>query len=303
MLRSAMAVPDGSRPLSNDELDALPAQEKLRRMDIIDKGAQFFANQGGLGKAFLGSHPDVDSKHPVKSFELMQNSQGEKGMLVNLNRKDGAPAALDYPQRRTGEKTVLPIGAFSKTLWDLSGAFGGGDLTKREEVIARNKNATGLENLRHSNKMTEQGGKPRTKTEMRKNMEYLVSSGVAKNEREARKLLLQSKSNPTKMVMDAVSSTEENQMLMNIKPGDSRYKDRGQIISDAMDLLDQINGRTSPQQAQAMPEQPAPQAQPAPQQTGGLPPQAASQLQEGAITRFGNGQAWTLKNGQPVQVQ
>jgi hypothetical protein len=39
--------------------------------------------------------------------------------------------------------------------------------------------------------------------------------------------------------------------------------------------------------------------QPAPTQ---LPPQAVSQLKEGVNTTFANGQVWTLKNGQPAQV-
>jgi len=34
-----------------------------------------------------------------------------------------------------------------------------------------------------------------------------------------------------------------------------------------------------------------------------LPPQAVSQLQEGRVTTFGNGQKWMLQNGQPVRVQ
>lgn len=34
-----------------------------------------------------------------------------------------------------------------------------------------------------------------------------------------------------------------------------------------------------------------------------IPPAAAAQLREGQITTFGNGQRWTLQNGQPVQVQ
>lgn len=44
----------------------------------------------------------------------------------------------------------------------------------------------------------------------------------------------------------------------------------------------------------------APSASPvAPQ----IPPEAISQLKEGAVTTFGNGQKWTLKNGQPAQVE
>lgn len=34
-----------------------------------------------------------------------------------------------------------------------------------------------------------------------------------------------------------------------------------------------------------------------------LPPTARARLKEGQVTTFGNGQRWTLKNGQPVQVQ
>ena len=39
------------------------------------------------------------------------------------------------------------------------------------------------------------------------------------------------------------------------------------------------------------------------QSTGGLPPQAASQLREGVVTTFGNGQKWQLQGGKPVRVQ
>jgi hypothetical protein len=34
-----------------------------------------------------------------------------------------------------------------------------------------------------------------------------------------------------------------------------------------------------------------------------LPPAALSQLKEGVVTKFANGQQWTLKNGQPTQVK
>lgn len=38
-------------------------------------------------------------------------------------------------------------------------------------------------------------------------------------------------------------------------------------------------------------------------QTQGPPPETIKQLKEGVATTFGNGQVWTLKGGQPVQVQ
>lgn len=49
----------------------------------------------------------------------------------------------------------------------------------------------------------------------------------------------------------------------------------------------------------------APGAAPARPSTvgGGLPPEARTRLKEGVVTRFANGQAWTLQSGQPVQVQ
>lgn len=34
-----------------------------------------------------------------------------------------------------------------------------------------------------------------------------------------------------------------------------------------------------------------------------LPPEAVARLKEGVVIKFGNGQSWTLQNGQPVQVQ
>lgn len=85
------------------------------------------------------------------------------------------------------------------------------------------------------------------------------------------------------------------------------------------DLVDRNPGPIDPR----MQAQPAPAGQPAPTPAPGgsnkvqdlvgkpapapqaqqLPPQAAARLKEGAVTRFGNGQSWTLQNGQPVQVQ
>jgi hypothetical protein len=38
------------------------------------------------------------------------------------------------------------------------------------------------------------------------------------------------------------------------------------------------------------------------QQAATIPEQARAQLKEGQVTTFGNGQKWTLKNGQPAQV-
>ena len=56
----------------------------------------------------------------------------------------------------------------------------------------------------------------------------------------------------------------------------------------------------APGKTSAAPSQAAPQQAPA---TGGLPPQAVSQLKEGTITTFANGQKWTIKDGKPQQVQ
>jgi len=42
---------------------------------------------------------------------------------------------------------------------------------------------------------------------------------------------------------------------------------------------------------------------PRPAAPSAIPPQAVARLREGVTTRFANGQKWTLKNGQPVQVQ
>lgn len=41
---------------------------------------------------------------------------------------------------------------------------------------------------------------------------------------------------------------------------------------------------------------------PAPRPAAALPPAARAQLRNGQITTFGNGQRWTLRNGQPVKV-
>lgn len=55
---------------------------------------------------------------------------------------------------------------------------------------------------------------------------------------------------------------------------------------------------TSKEQEKA-PASPAPAFKP---EAGGLPPEAAAQLKPGHVTTFGNGQKWTIENGQPKQL-
>lgn len=61
----------------------------------------------------------------------------------------------------------------------------------------------------------------------------------------------------------------------------------------------------TPNPVTAPPPPAATRTPPASAQSGGasLPPAARAKLKEGAITTFGNGQKWTLKNGVPTQVK
>lgn len=65
-------------------------------------------------------------------------------------------------------------------------------------------------------------------------------------------------------------------------------------VSDLYESFDLPSGR--PNRPVPAPPAPAPSA-------SSLPPQAVAKLREGVQTRFGNGQIWTLRNGQPVQVK
>jgi len=300
MVRSAMSDNLGN-PLTQEAFQALPQEEQARRIGIIDQGSTWLTNEGGFMKKYLGSNPSVNSEKPVYGHQLMQSPTGSLGVMTHLNRKDGGTGPLDYPNRKDGQGTVIPIETFNGMLWNATGVFLGDKLTERQKLNLQNKNAVGLENLKHRNRLSEKEANPTdTRTPMRKNIEYLVSSGIAKTKGEALKIVQRAKSNPTKMITDMVTATEENQTVFNIKPGDERYRSREQIIADSMSLLDQINGRATPEQSQG--QGTVVQSQQPPQQEG-LPQQAAAQLKEGATTTFGNGQTWTLQNGQPVRVK
>jgi len=60
---------------------------------------------------------------------------------------------------------------------------------------------------------------------------------------------------------------------------------------------------TPPPGPAAAPGTPPPGQTPGPGTGQSLPPAAVSQLMEGRVTVFGNGQKWTLRGGKPVQVQ
>jgi hypothetical protein len=73
------------------------------------------------------------------------------------------------------------------------------------------------------------------------------------------------------------------------------------LSPEAKGALEKIKAR-NPSKAEAKPA--ATSAAPAPKPgASALPAAAQSKLQEGHITTFGNGQKWTLHNGQPEQVQ
>lgn len=68
-------------------------------------------------------------------------------------------------------------------------------------------------------------------------------------------------------------------------------------LGDDGGVEDYGEGVTSP------PPATAPRAPARPAGAGGLPDRARAQLREGQPTTFANGQTWTLRNGQPVQVK
>lgn len=75
---------------------------------------------------------------------------------------------------------------------------------------------------------------------------------------------------------------------------DPQWKDLATQRQQALDIMQkkEKEGDTAPAQTS---EAATPVAS--------IPPEAASQLKEGQITTFGNGQQWTLQGGQPVQVK
>ena len=98
--------------------------------------------------------------------------------------------------------------------------------------------------------------------------------------------------------------TKDQQKQLGLILGDvrQRIQSKQQIVQDT---LDKINGASGRQEIVAADKDARDRlrALESPQQQTQLPPQAAAQLKEGIHTTFGNGQTWTLKNGQPNQVK
>lgn len=283
--------------LSQDAFRQLPEAEQTQRMDIIHRGANWLTNDGGFMKGYFGSNPSVNSDKPVSGFQLMQSNTGDLGVLTHLNRKDGKRGGLDYPNRKDGEATIIPAEVFTDLIWNATGVFDDGKLTDRQklgaqhtnsmaEIDKRNKNAVDLENLKNSHKDPKD-----TRTPMRKNMEYLIESGLAKTPAEALQIVQRAKSDPTKLMSEMVQKSKENQLMFNIKADDPRYRTGEQMVTESRGLIDQINGKVG-QGHQVQP----------PQQES-LPQQAASALKEGHVTTFGNGQSWTIQDGRTVRVK
>ncbi len=245
-MRAAMTGRDGER-LTPEEFQAFDPEEVQRRFGVLNEGMAWMSNEGNFLKGYLGKNPSgsINADKPVAGFSLMQSNQGNLGVGAHLNLNDGSTGMLDYPNRADGEGSVIPADAFVDMAWQTSGVFLDDKMTDREKLGVQNKHATELESLKSKNRMAEQSAKPQTKTDMQRNMEYLIESGVSKNPAQARKMMLQAKSNPSKIIAEMVKSSEENQMMFNIKPGDERYRNREQMITEAFGLLDKINGKTS----------------------------------------------------------
>ncbi|GAV19924.1 hypothetical protein MMIC_P0883 [Mariprofundus micogutta] len=297
-VRAAMSDRNGS-PLTLEAFKSLPDDERMKRIDTMNQGAAWFNNEAGFMKKYLASSPSgaINPDKPVAGYQLLESDQGNLGVLTHLNRTDGETGPLDYPGRKDGQGTIMPVEVFSDLLWNTSGVFDDGKLTEKEKLKLLEDKETRLADRKHKYRMTENAAKPVQPTNMQRNIEYLVSNGLAKNKSEALKITQRAKSNPTKLVADMVEASEENQLMFQVKPGDPRYRSREQMISEAYGLIDQISGKES-------------EAQPAPRviqgqegSDGVLPPQAAQQLREGKVTSFGNGQQWTLDSGRPVRVK
>jgi hypothetical protein len=300
-MRAAMSGPDGSS-FDFKAFQGLPEEEQSRRIGIVNQGMTWMNNEAGFLKGYLGSNPasSINAEKPVAGYQMMQSNQGNLGVRLHLNRKDGRTGGFDYPDREEGMVSTVPIDVFSDMVRQTTGVFLDNKMTEQQklglqhknsmaEIDQRNKNARGLEDLKYSYRDPKD-----SRTPMRKNMEYLIEAGVAKTPAQALSFVQKAKSSPVKLISDMVQSSEENQLLYNIKPGDPRHRSREQMINEAMTLIDQINGKAGQPQGQPASDQ---------QQGGGLPPQAAAVLKEGQATTFGNGQKWMLQNGQPIQVQ
>jgi hypothetical protein len=82
-----------------------------------------------------------------------------------------------------------------------------------------------------------------------------------------------------KLAAETLSKQLENPMLSKADK-DSKSADLDRVQAEIMSLIGM--GGTSAEK---------------------LPQQAVSQLKEGVVTKFANGQQWTLRNGQPTQVK
>ncbi len=73
-----------------------------------------------------------------------------------------------------------------------------------------------------------------------KMVDYMVRNKIAKNKKQAYKMVQMSKSDPVKLVSDMVSKAEKAQSDAYIEPGDPGYKDRQTMISDAQQMVQGI---------------------------------------------------------------
>lgn len=91
---------------------------------------------------------------------------------------------------------------------------------------------------------------------------------------------------------------------MDAKDKKNLLADQDQAYRAAIEEMRNKTGRSTPEgnkpAASGKTNDRAPEGNPASPVV--LPPEAKSQLQEGHVTTFNNGQKWTLKNGQPEQV-
>lgn len=91
-----------------------------------------------------------------------------------------------------------------------------------------------------------------------KMVDYMVANKIAKNKKQAYKMVQMSKSDPVKLVSDMVTRAEKAQSDADIRVGEPGYKDRQTMISDAQQMVqgirrEFIGEEDEPRAAQAAP--------------------------------------------------
>ena len=290
--------------------EASQARAPLRQLSPEEQALQEY-----LKKVGPRSEADATQSAWMRALEAGLGIMGGTSPYALTNIGEGSKAAIrgfgeDVKERRKGELASMAAAAEQarKARQEKLEDVAAGERLFKEDTEAEYRNAvlnkTTDYQRRYNNYLpkvmkdlkTKDPNDPEVMAETARRVDLSIGAAAAKIEQKGVEDEGTRANNAAKLAKDKLKETTYQLELIKAKTPEAQNAIRLRVLNEERRAqgLGPLGG---------LPADFGGSAAPASSQASALPPAAVSQLKEGFVTTFANGQKWTLQNGKPKQVQ